>query len=819
MDSKLDLWGEAAMHQTNGASYEFFENLLPPPRYVNADFRFYPIVLSAPNARVKARLISNGSGVNLRGGSRSWNEVGTPVIFRVGPDEFRFGEILERVSHPILVEGYLPIPQIQYRHGAETYELEAFASTDPALAESGVVFVRFRLADTSFPLTPALSPGERESRSTGAGVKGDAVGQTQVSVHPLHAGEGRGEGETRAVQDVGDPEQRRAGGGTNGLVTVEVDGKGLEFDQTAGGVSVATLTTPESGAAGKKIDKVIDPPSSDSGAASKGFDKVGASQVGYLDSTWVWERQRAHARVATNKFATLAIATRPISGKSLSLRSETNLYDIERAKCVATWKELLASGMDIETPEPLVNNAWRNLIIQNFSLINSNRMNYSAGNQYEKMYAAESSDSALPILWWGYKKDFKRVLPVILDLTDKRLPHHFAGHKLANIPRFYWQTRDAEFVKAMRPRWQKELDLILNDRTTENGLLSKENYCTDIEVPVYSFTADAQCWAALRDMAPVLEEIGDVAQANRVREASVQFKKDILAAVEKNTRREIQPPFIPMAFFHTEDIHDPITETRLGSYWDLVANYVIGSRLFAGSERELWLPQYMEEHGGLFMGLTRSAAANHTFWIGKNRTNPLYGMRYILDCLRRDDVERVLVSFYGMLAHGMTRNTFIGAEGCSTEPLDEGGRFFYCPPNSSSNAQWLSVLRSLLVQDVDMNEDGQPDTLRLLFGTPRRWLEDGKKLRVERAPTAFGPVSVFIEARLAQGEVVAKVDLPQRNRAQRVMLRARLPQGWHATSAMVGSVELKPDEQGTVELTQFSGTVTVQFRVGKNQSR
>src|SRR5688572_24909165 len=69
--AKRDLWGEAAMRQTNGASYEFFENLLPPPRYVNADFRHYPIVLSAPNSKVKARLISDGSGVNLRGGARS----------------------------------------------------------------------------------------------------------------------------------------------------------------------------------------------------------------------------------------------------------------------------------------------------------------------------------------------------------------------------------------------------------------------------------------------------------------------------------------------------------------------------------------------------------------------------------------------------------------------------------------------------------------------------------------------------------------------------------------------------------------------------
>src|SRR5262245_3102185 len=62
--SKRDLWREAAMRQTNGASYEFFESLLPQPRYVHADFRYYPIVLSAPNSQVKARLISDGSGLN-----------------------------------------------------------------------------------------------------------------------------------------------------------------------------------------------------------------------------------------------------------------------------------------------------------------------------------------------------------------------------------------------------------------------------------------------------------------------------------------------------------------------------------------------------------------------------------------------------------------------------------------------------------------------------------------------------------------------------------------------------------------------------------
>ena len=69
LDSTRDLWGEAAMRQPNGPSYEFFEKLLPPLRYVNTDFRHYPIALAAPMSKTKWRLVSNGSGVNVPAGT------------------------------------------------------------------------------------------------------------------------------------------------------------------------------------------------------------------------------------------------------------------------------------------------------------------------------------------------------------------------------------------------------------------------------------------------------------------------------------------------------------------------------------------------------------------------------------------------------------------------------------------------------------------------------------------------------------------------------------------------------------------------------
>src|SRR5438874_8348820 len=53
--SPLDLWGEAAVRQPDGPSYEFFKDLLPPLRYVNTEFRHYPIVLGTPGGTVKPR--------------------------------------------------------------------------------------------------------------------------------------------------------------------------------------------------------------------------------------------------------------------------------------------------------------------------------------------------------------------------------------------------------------------------------------------------------------------------------------------------------------------------------------------------------------------------------------------------------------------------------------------------------------------------------------------------------------------------------------------------------------------------------------------
>jgi hypothetical protein len=720
------------MRQPNGASYEFFAPLLPPLRYVNADFRYYPIVLSAPNAKVKARLISNGSGLNLRGGARSWNDNGISVRFRVGPDEFLFGGLLDRVTQPTLAEGWLPIAEIRYLHPSplqsggnfplaqptpqvppEIYRLEAFAATTPRLANNGVVFVKFDLAQ-----------------------------------------------------------------GTNGHVAVEVDARGpLKFQD------------------GRLLDDQ---------------DRL----LALFDPTWKWERQRAVVRLTPGAVAVLAIPTQPLDASSpLGLNPAT--YAEHRQACAQTWRDLLAQGMNVQTPEPYVNDAWRHLLCQNFELISGDRIHYSAGNQYDKLYESEGSDAALALLVWGYEADFRRLIVPLFDFTRKDLECHVAGFKLNNLCRYYWQTRDPAVVADLRPRWEKEAARLADTRTNEFGLCPKGQYCGDISTLVYSLTVNAKGWRALHDLSAVLAEVAESAEAKRYADNAGDFKKAVLAAIQKSVNRQTTPPFVPVALYSDEPAHDPITATRIGGYWNIVIGYVIASGIFPpGSPEETWIPRYQEQHGGLCMGMLR-AGGGYTFWTSANRINPLYGTRYALDTLRRDDPERALVSFYGMLAQGFTRNTFVSGEGCSLTPLDDGGRLIYCPPNSAANAHFLSILRYLLVQDWGLNDDGKPDTLRLLFATPKRWLEDGKEIKVERAPTAFGPVSVRVQSKLSQGELIADLDLPTRNTPSQTLLRIRVPDGWRLTSAKAGTQALKLDDRGTVDISALKGNATIHFAASK----
>lgn len=708
LDSKQDLWGLAAMRQTNGASYEFFKELLPPLRYVNAAFRHYPIVLSAPGAPVKARLISNGSAINALAKLGTWKEVGTPVTFYIGTNQQMFGEDLHRLRGPFYERGYLPIVHLSYENDGTIYEQEAFASTESSSTEHGVVFVRFKIS------------GKKE-----------------------------------------------------GKISARIDSK-VALQISAGAVC-----------------------NSDGGLIWFGKD-------------WRWNAATKSLETSSAE-VTLAIATTPVFAKVWPFNASD--FSTQKKKCIAKWEGILADAMRVEVPEPVVNAAWKSTIVGSFMLLKGDEMNYSAGNQYDVMYEAECGDNVRALLLWNLREDARKMIPPLLDYgINPGLKAHDAAFKLQLLAHYFWETRDAQFVRDQKSRWSKCVEILTHERDAATGLLPREAYCGDEFDKVFSLSANANAWRGLRDFAVVLEQIGDREEAQSIQATANTLREATIAAVDKSERRDVQPPFLPIALFGEEKPYNIITATRRGSYWNLMIPYVIGSGIFAGDERESSIIRYLEEHGGLCMGMIRFHQHSGLF-ANEDGLDDLYGLRYVDALLRRDEPERALVSFYGKLAQGMTRETFLSAEGTGLRPLDEFGRPMYLPPTCSGDALFLWQLRSMLVQDYDLDNDGKPETLRLLFATPKRWLENGKEIKVENAPTAFGEVSVHVKSRLNKGEILASIKMPERNAPQKTLFRLRAPEGWKIISARAGAKSLTVDENGTMDISKLPNAFEIRAKV------
>ena len=314
-------------------------------------------------------------------------------------------------------------------------------------------------------------------------------------------------------------------------------------------------------------------------------------------------------------------------------------------------------------------------------------------------------------------------------------------------------------------------------------------------------------------MAAVLRDMGE--PNPQLEERARQYRQAIFEAVDKSVHRDFDPPFVPNALLDdVEKPYESLTASRTGSYWCLVANDMLGSGVFdAQPQKAAWILDTLQRRGGVCMGMLRFDQHSKLF-ANERGVDDNYTTGYTLHLLRHDDVDRALVSFYGKLAQGFTRDTFVGGEGTSLDPLDKHGRPMYLPPCTAGNAFFLWTLRYLLVQDWDTDDDGRPDTLRLLYAVPRRWLRDGAVIRFERAPTAFGNLSLETESKLSQGELLVRIALPPR-RPKRTLLRARVPEGWKAVSANVGGTPLTVDESGVVDLSEQIGPITVRFQVHK----
>lgn len=492
-------------------------------------------------------------------------------------------------------------------------------------------------------------------------------------------------------------------------------------------------------------------------------------------------------------------------------------YEAARTSIAAYWGRRLAEGAQIVVPERRVNDALRNLLIQNLTLT----YRYSIGNPYEQFSFPEGVDVAQVMAELGYPAISRSILRTSLTRRATPYPNWKMGEKLVGSALHYRLSRDRGYIRHATPRLRRYVELLGTQIATGRaGLLGRERYSSDIPDAVYGLHSQAVVWQGLRAMGRVWAETGEAGLARRCQALATRLENGLRRAVRVSQRRLPDGSlFLATKLIDGEQPYDSVTETRLGSYWNLVMPYALASGLLRpGSAETRGALRYLLRHGSRLLGTVRAGAyalyPDPTF--PTSGTDQVYGINVARFLADNDEADQLVLSLYGTLATAMTPDTFVSGEAASVTPLAGAyHRAMYLPPNGASNAAFLTTLRSLLVHET-READGAPRGLELAFAAPRPWLRPGKRISLERVPTSFGPVSYALDVR--EGAVHITVGVPERQPAE-LRLRLRLPRGKRIVGVTRYGTPFGRVDGETIDLSGLRGRIELVARVGSGRVR
>ena len=277
---------------------------------------------------------------------------------------------------------------------------------------------------------------------------------------------------------------------------------------------------------------------------------------------------------------------------------------------------------------------------------------------------------------------------------------------------------------------------------------------------VWAFN-QAYLFAGLDLFGRVLERIGHP-RATECKQAAAQVRESVergfgagsMLSPLVQLRDHTWTPYVPC---------EALTPRRLLDQWyptDVDTGAVHLIRLKAlGANEELATALLNDHEDNLYLkGWGMANEAN-----GGGFTLPLgvympQGTAYLL----RDDPKAVIRAFYSYMASAFSHSAL--------EPVEHRwthGQYFGPP---STSGAWFELYRHMLIHE----QDG--DTLLLAQATPRKWLENGRRIDIERAPTYYGELSLHIESRTDSGSITAAIEMPGNARPRAVLLRLRHPQ-------------------------------------------
>jgi len=456
------------------------------------------------------------------------------------------------------------------------------------------------------------------------------------------------------------------------------------------------------------------------------------------------------------------------------------------------WTRELNRRARFIVPEKRIRDSYRASLAYNMILVDRDAKGFSRphpdATAYEHVWAGDSGCIIHAADRLGYHEEAAAYLDYFLSRQGVRAPEGEVasahGFLSGDVPGLRWMgengfilwalaehyklTGDRVWLRKVAPPMVMSCDWIIRERARTKaggdgerprhyGLLPKGRASDNAELDYFYWT-DTYSYAGLRGTADLLPEIGMAKEAARLRAEADDYKACILDSIERSILRTTDPPFVPQGPY----MNQPPTAGRLASSWYSLCSpiYMVETGLFGAADpKAAWINQTIEKFV-MTSGLPTLVRPGYI--------DPHYVYNQALSQLLRGETEKFLWTFYSMFAYGQARSTYATLEsndivtGASGEAWDS-----LRMPHMHSGSRVLALLRIALLL-----EDG--DTLHLLAGTPRGWLEAGKTIEVRNAPSLFGQVGFRCESRPSGNEIAVTIEPPARKPA-RVVLHVRPP--------------------------------------------
>ncbi len=441
-------------------------------------------------------------------------------------------------------------------------------------------------------------------------------------------------------------------------------------------------------------------------------------------------------------------------------------------RTVSYWRNLIAKGARIEVPCEKSTQALRAAHV--CQMLASDRGVLHGGEGfYDEFYIRDGAYQVLELEEAGMLDAARNTVAAYLraqrpDGRFETQKNQFDanGQAVWTLWQFYKITADRAWLKQAYPQMRRAAEWTLQARrqvppdSPFAGVLPSTvadgEFLWDGKHHIVGY--DFWNLRGLLCVADAARELGEQADAQHYQQEAEAYRSAIDAAWKKTGLAWFAPSW-----------------EKAGTHWGNTET-LWPTEIFAPDDPRVGasLSEVRQRHGGGFCeGTIR--------WTGSKEPaiHPYLSSYTTMASLIRGEHDQFVEEFYWYLLHSTATHAF-------PEGIFYGRRFAWSDtiPHATGAANFAFLLRHALIHE-------QGDELHLLLGTPDWWLEKGRGVTVENAPTHFGPMSLKIRG-TARG-VEVKLDPPRRQPAKRIVLH--LPKSRPLLKAPKGvSVVYRPDE-------------------------